>query len=55
MSDEEDTEAEVRELYCELILAVESKHPGVTRHETALRYIQEREAKCEGPKRDKEF
>ena len=32
-----------REEYYELILSVEKKHPGETRHETALRYIQERE------------
>lgn len=30
-------------LYDELIYAVESKHPDETRHETALRYIRERE------------
>ena len=29
--------------YDELILAVAKKHPGETRHETALRYIMERE------------
>lgn len=29
--------------YYELILTVEKKYPGETRHETALRYIQERE------------
>jgi len=36
-------------LYYDLILAVESKHPGEMRHETALRYIREREERTEGP------
>ena len=30
--------------YSELLLAVVCKHEGETRHETALRYIQERES-----------
>ena len=30
--------------YRELMMAVESKYQGESRHETALRYIQEREA-----------
>lgn len=30
-------------LYYELLWAVESKHDGETRHETALRYITEKE------------
>jgi hypothetical protein len=34
---------ELARRYRELIHAVESKFPGETRHETALRYIQERE------------
>lgn len=34
----------LRSLYEELICAVASKHEGETRHETALRYIREREA-----------
>jgi hypothetical protein len=33
----------IRDKYNELIMAVESKHEGETRHETALRYIRERE------------
>lgn len=33
--------AEEREKYNELIMAVESKHEGETRHETALRYIKQ--------------
>jgi hypothetical protein len=33
----------LRRLYNELLYAVESKHEGESRHETALRYIQERE------------
>ena len=32
-----------RTLYYQLLYAVESKHEGETRHETALRYIRERE------------
>ena len=35
--------------YYELIFAVASKCPGETRHETALRYIQERERRVSGP------
>jgi hypothetical protein len=31
------------ELHQELLMAVEQKHPGETRHETALRYIRETE------------
>lgn len=30
----------VEELYNELIMAVETKHEGETRHQTALRYIK---------------
>ena len=33
----------LRAQYLELIHAVASKYPGETRHETALRYITERE------------
>lgn len=33
----------VEERYNELILAVESKFPNETRHDTALRYIKDRE------------
>lgn len=29
--------------YYEMLMAVETKHPGESRHETALRYIRERE------------
>lgn len=36
--------AETLLLYSELLMAVESKHPGETRHQTALRYIRETEA-----------
>ena len=35
---------ELRHRYNELLYAVASKHEGETRHETALRYILEREA-----------
>ena len=35
----------LRGQYSELILAVESKHDGETRHQTALRYIRERETR----------
>ena len=31
------------DLYLELIYAVATKYPGESRHETALRYIRERE------------
>lgn len=31
------------ELYAELLYAVARKHPGETRHETALRYIRQAE------------
>jgi hypothetical protein len=33
--------AELSEKYFELLLAVEDKYPGETRHETALRLIKE--------------
>jgi len=39
----------LRAQYYELIYAVATKHDGETRHETALRYIQEREKRIEGP------
>ena len=39
----------LRSLYNELLYAVARKHEGETRHETALRYIQERESRTEGP------
>lgn len=39
----------LRALYNELLYAVASKHEGETRHETALRYIRERENRIEGP------
>jgi len=35
--------AELQRKYDELIYAVGNKYPGESRHETALRYIQERE------------
>jgi len=35
--------------YQELIFAVAQKFPNETRHETALRYINERENQCHGP------
>lgn len=36
----------VKEKYMELIMSVSKKFPGETRHETALRYILERENQC---------
>jgi diketogulonate reductase-like aldo/keto reductase len=36
-------QTETQRLYNELIMAVASKHPNETRHQTALRYIMERE------------
>lgn len=47
--------ARLRGMYEELLFAVGNKHPGETRHQTALRYIQQTEAprvsaaQCEGP------
>jgi len=38
----------LKPLYDELIYAVASKHEGETRHETALRYIRERETPVSG-------
>ena len=35
--------------YNELLMAVSRKHPGESRHETALRYICEAEATTDGP------
>jgi len=41
--------------YNQLLYAVASKYPGETRHETALRYIQEREyGKCDRAEAGKE-
>ena len=40
---------EAKTKYNELLFAVETKFPDETRHETALRYIKEREAHCSGP------
>ena len=40
---------EVSEAYNELIMAVASKHGGESRHQTALRYIRERENVVCGP------
>jgi hypothetical protein len=34
----------VQALYYELLLAVSNKYPGETRHQTALRYIQQAES-----------
>lgn len=39
----------IRALYEELIMAVESKHDGESRHETTLRYIREREVHISEP------
>lgn len=39
---------EIVSLYTELLYAVEKKFPNETRHETALRYIREREALSQG-------
>ena len=39
---------QLRLLYNELLYAVASKHEGETRHETAIRYIRERENHPEG-------
>ena len=41
-------------LYNELIMEVAQKFPGETRHETALRYIRERESKDRGSESCKE-
>jgi hypothetical protein len=39
----------VEQKYNELLYAVATKHPGETRHETALRYIRERERRIDRP------
>ena len=45
--------ARLKLLYNELLYAVGNKHLGETRHQTALRYIQQAEAPCvSGPKCD---
>lgn len=36
----------LEEKYYDLLFAVQSKHDGETRHETAYRYITEREERC---------
>ena len=38
-----DAHFNLQERYYELIMAVETKHPNETRHQTALRYIREAE------------
>ena len=38
--------AQLREKYSELLCAVGNKYPEETRHQTALRYIQQAEATC---------
>lgn len=38
-----DTKKDIAQLYSELLMAVESKYPGESRHETALRYIRSQE------------
>jgi hypothetical protein len=38
------THQPVQSLYNELLLAVSNKYPGETRHQTALRYIQQAES-----------
>ena len=40
---------ELQSKYHELLYAVEQKIPGETRHQTALRYIKEREHRCQNP------
>lgn len=45
MADPADTIRELREKYHELLYAVGNAYPGETRHQTALRYIVEREAR----------
>ena len=42
-------EREVLRLYNELIMAVGNKYEDETRHQTALRYIQQAEQNCYGP------
>lgn len=45
--------AEAKQLYMELLFAVARKYPNETRHETALRYIMERESReFSGPHQD---
>jgi chromosome segregation ATPase len=41
--------AALRALYNELIMEVQNKFPDESRHETARRYIRERENTCYGP------
>lgn len=45
-------EPSVRELYDELLYAVARKYPDETRHETALRYIRQREQAVQAGERD---
>lgn len=50
-------QSRIRELeskYNELLMAVQTKHPEETRHQTALRYIEQQEAACHGPSQAKE-
>ena len=45
------SDAEIRDKYYELLYAVATKWPGENRHETALRYIIEREERYAEPAR----
>ena len=49
IEDKESDYAALEANYNELIMAVETKIPNETRHETALRYIQNAERSCNGP------
>ena len=44
----------VQASYSELIMAVEKKYPGESRHATALRYIQEAERHEPGPPQEEQ-
>lgn len=44
----------IRKSYNELLYAVETKHDGETRHETALRYIKETESRDNPPQVEKD-
>lgn len=44
---------QLEDSYRELLSAVVSEHPSETRHETALRYIQERERRTSGSSKEK--
>ena len=54
IEEREETICKLDSLYHELIMSVAQKFPNETRHETALRYIEERESNTHEHQQNKE-